>query len=138
MVIPEEAKSRKGKLSVGETIKAAVLENNSGFVDLIVSSVYNTTSVYYLIMVSEIICWTEYRKYMYNLYLSSIEKLKFLQMSHINKYKKEIGNVGVTDQLKGIYWVIGDYRIENDSGPCYFGFWVQFLLALIKWGVELI
>ena len=40
---------------------------------------------------------------MYKVYTGKVEAFKFLILNHIDKYNNVMGNVGVYDQLRGVY-----------------------------------
>ena len=65
-VVQQEVKNRKEQISVRGTVKAAVLEGDTKFPNLVASSVYDAKPVHYLSMVSGEVKWVEVNKYVYN------------------------------------------------------------------------
>ena len=59
---------------------------------------------------------------MFNVDSRTLENLKFLQMIHIDKYKKEMGNLDLSGQLHGKYPVDYGSRIEKSDWSYYVGF----------------
>ena len=84
-VVQQEVKNRKKQISVRGTVKAAVLEGDPKFLNLVASSVYDAKPVHYLSMVYGEVKWVEVNKDVYNVDSGEVEQLKFLRLGHINK-----------------------------------------------------
>jgi len=102
-VSQQEAISRKDQVKVRGTVKAAVLEGDEGCPNLIASYVCDTKPVHYLSMVSEEVKRIEKEKEVYNVDTDEIEYVKYLRMGFIDTYNKTMGDVDLSDQLRGSY-----------------------------------
>ena len=116
-----EVKNRKEQMAVRGTVRAAVLEGDPDCPNLVASSVYDAKPVHYLSMVSDELKWMEVNKSVYNVDSGEVEVLKFLRMSNINKYNKEMGNVDLADQLRGTYRL--DKSVRNRKWWWSIMFW---------------
>ena len=84
-------------------MKAAVLEGDEGCPNLIASSVYDSKPVHYLSMISEEVKWIEKERVIYNIDMDEVEHIKFLRMGFIDMYNSTMGDVDLSDQLRGSY-----------------------------------
>ena len=99
----EGIETREEQLKARGTVKAAVLSGDENCPNLIAASVYDTKSVHYLNMVSDVVRWVEKVSKNYNVDTDAMEKMKFLMMGFIDNYNKTMGDVDIADQLCGSY-----------------------------------
>ena len=92
-VIQYEDKNPVAHWAEQGTVRAAVLEGNTGCPNLIASSVYDTKPVHDLSMVFESIQGVEKEKMVYNVDTSKVEALNFLRLNEIDKYNNGMGDV---------------------------------------------
>ena len=95
--------NRKEQIKVRVTVKAAVLKVDLKCPALVATSVYDTKPVHFLSMNYKILMWTVKEKLVYNVDTGLMEVLIFLRMNNIDAYNNEMGNVDLTDQLRGTY-----------------------------------
>eukprot|EP00536_Pseudo-nitzschia_multiseries_P019227 jgi/Psemu1/59592/gm1.59592_g len=99
-----ELKNIRAQQAAQETLKAAaVLEGDPECAFLIASGVYDTQPVHYLSMVTSVIEWVEKEKIIYNVETDKKEKMKFLQLNQLDNYNNGMEDVGIADQLRGVY-----------------------------------
>ena len=102
-MLQDEVKNNVGQRAARSTFKADVLEGYPGCPNIIASSVYDMKTVHYLIMVYESIQWVEKENMVYKVYTDKVEALKLLRLNQTGKYNNGIGDVNLTDQLRGVY-----------------------------------
>merc|ERR1711865_615504 len=82
---------------------------------------YDTKPVHYISMVSGRIEWIEITKKVYNVDNEQWEDVKFLRMNFINNYNHTMGQVDITDQLRGSYRI--DIWVRNRKWWWTMVFW---------------
>ena len=85
------------------TTKYVVLKGDPDCPHLITTSVYDTKPVHYLSMVCKELKWIVCKNSVYNVDPGTNESLKFLQMSNINNYNHQMGDIDIVDQLRNNY-----------------------------------
>ena len=71
--------------------------------NIIEDSIYDTTHVHYISMVSEYLKWVIKEKECFNLYTGEVLKFILLRMKCTNKYNNKIGGVGIVDNSRNYY-----------------------------------
>jgi len=102
-VLQEEVKNQRAQIGVRGTVKAAKLVGDPECPHLVASSVYDTRPVHYLSMVSDSIEWVPKERKVFNVDTNYVEKLVFLRLNQIDSYNNGMGDVDLTDQLRGVY-----------------------------------
>ena len=115
-VLQEEVKNRKAQIGVRGTVKAAKLVGDPECPHLVASSVYDTSPVHYLSMVSDSIKWVPKERKVFNVDTNCVEKLVFLRLNQIDSYNNGMGDVDLADQLRGVYRL--DRFVRNRKWWC--------------------
>ena len=115
-VLQDEENNPVAQQAVQGTAKAAVFKGDHGCPNLVASILYDTKPVHCLSMLFESIQWVEKEKILYNVDTGKVEALKFLRFNQIDKYNNGMGNVGVANQLTGVYRL--DRWVRNSKWWC--------------------
>ena len=107
----EKVKNRKKQVQLRGTVKAAILQGDKEFPDILASSIYDTKPVHFLSMVCTKINWLDKIRKVYNVDTGLIETMKFLRMNNIDHYNYSMGDVDLSDQLRDTYRM--NYWIRN-------------------------
>ena len=122
-------------MEVQGTVWVAVLEGDPNRPNLVASSVYDTKPVHYLSMVSPELKWIVREKACFNVETGEVENLYFLRMNHIHNYNSTMGDVYVSDQLRGTYRI--DFWVQNQKWWWSILFWAIGVLLVNAYVVYL-
>ena len=75
--LQEDIKTKKENIEACKTTKAAVMQGNPKSPNIVGSIVYDTKTVYYLIMVSSYLKWVVTEKYVFNVDTGRTETPRF-------------------------------------------------------------
>ena len=107
----EKVKNRKKQVQLRGTVKAAILQGDKEFPDILASSIYDTKPVHFLSMVCTKINWLDKIRKVYNVDTGLIETMKFLRMNNIDHCNYSMGHVDLPYQLINMYRM--NFRIRN-------------------------
>ena len=119
----EKVKNRKKQVQLRGTVKAAILQGDKEFPDILASSIYDTKPVHFLSMVCTKINWLDKIRKVYNVDTGLIETMKFLRMNNIDHCNYSMGHVDLSYQQINMYRM--NFRIRN------WKWWWSYLL----WGL---
>ena len=102
-VIQVEQTKLSEQRRVRGTVKAAKLDGDPSFPNLVAVSVYDTKPVHFLTTIAKEIKWIQLQRKVWNNQTNRMEVLKYLRLEHIDMYNNNMGGVDIADQLRGNY-----------------------------------
>ena len=118
-VTKDKLKLKKAHIETRVTTKSEVLEGDPKRTNLIESSLYDTTPIHCISIVSEDLKWVTKEKECFNIDTSKVKILRFLRMNYINN--NEMGGVDISNNIGNYYRIY--IWLSNRKWKWYILFW---------------
>ena len=117
----DELNPKKQHIDTRGASNEAVTEGGPKCTNLIEASMYDTTPVHYISIVSEELKWVVKEKECFNFETGKVIKFRFLRMNCTKKYNNKMGGVGIADNPINYYRVY--FGVRKRKWWWYIFFW---------------